>query len=382
MMLWILLLFYLIILVMVLNGLLQRIIMIAIFGLLIKLTLHWSHEKYPVKKITLCLVSAYFLGTITLLLFQYNIDHQSMAINYVENNQTAVILIYEGEPPTYQLPYATRNLVQNNRLWEYPLLPLQLFRQKLLYESTNSLENHYYTDNFKQKLSNILGNNYQVYTGYLNNIPYVEEVIQQAIEAGNGKLIIAPVLLSESKSIDRIQQSILAVNPQQYRVKLKSTHPLWDSEGLAQSFVERIIQQIDYRYKSRTGVLLVGGSHQRGMEDQLHVKQEILFQEKVRDFLLAEGFQPQQVTRSFLNRKDIHSQLNLLMEQGVNQILIMQVLPGGEGIEMRHQLEKILSQRNDDLKVEFSQVSGWRYNDQLLLELAKRIELINLQKWD
>lgn len=382
MMLWILLLFYLIILVMVLNGLLQRIIMIAIFGLLIRLTLHWSHEKYPVKKITLCLVSAYFLGTITLLLFQYNIDHQSMAINYVENNQTAVILIYEGEPPTYQLPYATRNLVQNNRLWEYPLLPLQLFRQKLLYESTNSLENHYYTDNFKQKLSNILGNNYQVYTGYLNNIPYVEEVIQQAIEEGNGKLIIAPVLLSESKSIDRIQQSILAVNPQQYRVKLKSTHPLWDSEGLAQSFVERIIQQIDYRYKSRTGVLLVGGSHQRGMEDQLHVKQEILFQEKVRDFLLAEGFQPQQVTRSFLNRKDIHSQLNLLMEQGVNQILIMQVLPGGEGIEMRHQLEKILSQRNDDLKVEFSQVSGWRYNDQLLLELAKRIELINLQKWD
>ncbi len=66
----------------------------------------------------------------------------------------------------------------------------------------------------------------------------------------------------------------------------------------------------------------------------------------------------------------------------MNQILIMQVLPGGEGIEMRHQLEKILSQRNDDLKVEFSQVSGWRYNDQLLLELAKRIELINLQKWD
>ncbi len=264
MMLWILLLFYLIILVMVLNGLLQRIIMIAIFGLLIKLTLHWSHEKYPVKKITLCLVSAYFLGTITLLLFQYNIDHQSMAINYVENNQTAVILIYEGEPPTYQLPYATRNLVQNNRLWEYPLLPLQLFRQKLLYESTNSLENHYYTDNFKQKLSNILGNNYQVYTGYLNNIPYVEEVIQQAIEEGNGKLIIAPVLLSESKSIDRIQQSILAVNPQQYRVKLKSTHPLWDSEGLAQSFVERIIQQIDYRYKSRTGVLLVGGEPPEG----------------------------------------------------------------------------------------------------------------------
>lgn len=374
--------FFLIIMTLVLKGIFQRIFLFGAFLMLVGVMSGWKKGSYSLKKIILCGLSAYLLGIIALLLLQHNIKHEKLAVNYLENNQTAVILLYEGEPATYQLPYVTRNLIQSNRPWELPLLPLQLFRQKLLYESTNSLENAYYTNNFKQKLTNILGNGYTVYTGYLNNTPYVEEVIQQAMEEGNGRLIISPVLLSESHSLKRIYQGILSVNPQQYRVKIKNTNPLWDSEALARSFVERILQQIDYRYKSRIGVLLVGGDHQKGMETQLHVKQEILFQEKVRDILLIEGFDAQQVRRSLLNKKDIHYEMDLLMEQGVRQILIMQVSPSGEGVEMRHKLEKIIDQRDNDLGVEIGHVSGWRYNDQLLLELAKRIELINLQKWD
>lgn len=365
-----------------LNAFFERIVWIIFFLLLIKGIQIGKQDQFQFKKVFFGILLGYSLGLITLLVFQYSVDTEKIGTQYLENNNTAVVLILEGEPSTYQLPYILRNEILKGERWHMPILPFKLFQQKLLYERSNSLQDSFYINDMKQKLERILGGEYRVYVGYLYNRPFVEEVLQEAMLDGNGRLIITPVLLSETESLSQINRTILEVNPQQYRVNIKSTNPLWDSDALAQSFVERILQQMNHKAYGKAGVVLVGGPYRKGMENILYVKQEILFQEKIRDLLIKQGFSQQQIRKSFLNKQDITREMELLMEQGVKEILIMQVSSRAEGIEMRNRLDKITDNKEFNGSIEISHVSGWRHNDQLLLELARRIELINLQKWN
>ncbi|MBM7614601.1 CbiX/SirB N-terminal domain-containing protein [Alkaliphilus hydrothermalis] len=336
-------------------------------------------DKY--KQYLIGLLTGYLLVIVLILCLQYRVQDKDIAINYVENQKTAIVLVLEGEPATYNLPMAIKNFRQKNKL-SFINLPFQLYKNKYNYSKISSINTDYYYDYFEEEIKKEMEYQYPIYIAYLYNRPYMKEVLQEAIQEGNDKLMIVPVLLSESKSFQLMNEVIKEVNPLQYKVKIKNSFPLWDSEALAQSFVDKISQQVNVKEKSRVGILLVGEHDLKDINSNQNIKQEILFKEKVKDLLIKEGYSEPQIRLTPLKAKEIHMQLERLFEYGIKEVVVMQVSSATENIENR----MIISQAIDDAEVpqyvsiNFS--SGWLYNDTLILELVRRIQLLNIQNWD
>ena len=364
------------------SGFLEKIFLICSGLLIYKYCISKGQKwKHKYRQYAAGLMVGYLLVIGLILFLQYRVKKEDIAINFVANNKTAVIVVLEGEPSTYNLPLAIKNFRQKNK-WGLLSLPLNLYKNKYHYSKISSINTDYYYDYFEEELKKEMEYQYPIYIAYLYNRPYMKEVLQQAMKDGNDQLMIVPVLLTESRSFQLMNETIKEVNPMQYRVKIKNTFPLWDSEALAQSFVNKISEQVNVKEKSRVGILLVGEHDIEDANSKQNIKQEILFKEKIKDLLVKEGYSEPQIKLTPLKEKEISWQLERLFEYGIKEVVVMQVSSATENIENRLTISRGIADAEIPPHVSINFSSGWLYNDTLAVELVKRIQLLNMQNWD
>ncbi len=360
------------------KGFVERIIWL-ISGIIIfkYFIIDWGQWKHRYKTIIVGILVGYMISVVLILLFQYTIKEEEIGIKFIENQKKTIILVYDGEPPTYEINQSIRNVKKKSK-WSVIMLPMRLFSLKLAYEKESSIDNPYYYHYVEKQLIEELDDQHSISTAYLYKKPYLKEVIQQTMKDGSGQLIICPIVLTESYDYQEINKVISDINPLQYRVKVKNTTPLWDSEVLARSFAEKILQQVKEESKSRIGLLLVTENLLQTENSPIHIKQEMLFIEKLKDFLISQGFLETHISISAIKGNEIEDKVERLLEYGVKEIVVMQVSETTEKIGSTIRLKKAIknSEVPEEIRVEY--ISGWKYNRELISELVRKIRLLNL----
>ncbi|AKL95637.1 protoheme ferro-lyase [Clostridium aceticum] len=333
-------------------------------------------DKTNCKSLLKGIIFSYLIVIILLLYFQYSPKEGYIVTNYVSNTKTAVILVFQGEPTTYNIPLATKNFMQKHSWWKTPILPFALFKEKLSYEKVDVAASvHYNNERLIYQLKEELGGDYNVYAGYSANTPYLIESINQALEEGNQYIIISPVLLTECKDFTAITNQVKQLNLQQYRVEPQMIEALWNSEAIAKSFVKQINDFTTNVHRQNTGIVLIGSE----MEESLpHIKQDVLFRERVKDYLIKEGYNNNKIELTFLHKKSIVDAIEGLMVYGVGEIILLSTTT--EAYQMHNYLtvEKVLEGLEPPYGVKIHRVNPWKFNDAIVKELSRRILLKNL----
>jgi len=158
-------------------------------------------------------------------------------------------------------------------------------------------------------------------------------------------------------------------------VKYKSTNYLWNSELVAKSYIKRINSSIRVSDKSRAGVILVGEIFNKKTPNETYLKQDVLFRQKISSLLKKDGYDNNKIRQSFLNERLIKEEMEILMEYGVGQIIIVHISNQSQKNYSIAMIENLVKSIEAPKGIKFTQIYGWAPDEFILEELLKRIEL-------
>ncbi|KAB3538602.1 hypothetical protein F8154_01535 [Alkaliphilus pronyensis] len=363
------------------NGILERIIWVLTSALaFIFLKDNRSGYRLKIKRIAIGVISGYLLFICILYFFQYKSEvNRYIAKNHIGNTNKAVILVHEGEPATYQLPVVLRNQLEASKGIKILTLPFKLFVAKLNYEGYSSSSNNSFYTELKHSLSNSFYNRFTFYNSFLNQKPYFNEVLIKAMSDGNGEILVCPIILTEAHNLKEINDHVQKINPMQYKIAVKSTNALWDSDELATECISWLNGFIEKSQRSKAGILIIGEEYEEGKESNNYVKQGILFREKIKDLLVQEGYNSRHIKDCYLHRGLIINEMEALMAHAVKEIYVFQAASLYEDINYKRKIEGILKDIETPKEVDIHYITGWQYQNGIYNELFKRIKLLDMQ---
>jgi len=377
---------FLFILIIILNlltdGTFERLLYLILGVLLYLIIIKEKSNKYrDYKKNISGLIIGYLVANIILISSKYEITYENFSNYNVKENKNAVILLFDVDVPKYRPSILIKNFMDTSSLHDFYKLPFNLYRNKILSERFSGNINQYYSQLMAKELQNNLNEDYTVYKSYINQAPYVDEVIQQAIIEGNGQIIVMPISLVEEKDIESYHSIIHGTRFQVENVKFKSTNYLWNSELLAESYLERINVSIQVSDKSRAGVILVGEIFNNKTPNETYLKQDVLFRQKISSLLKKDGYDNNKVRLSFLNKRLIKEEMERLMEYGVGQIIIVHISNESQKNSSIAMIENLVESIEAPKGIKFDQIHGWAPDKYILKELLKRIELAKYKSY-
>ncbi|QXM05800.1 CbiX/SirB N-terminal domain-containing protein [Crassaminicella indica] len=346
-----------------------------------------------IKKVKLSYICTVLCGMIVgillcnyvLFFFEYKEECKNEFIYKEENENTAVLLVYDGEPERYDLPILLKNMNRKYSLKENIFLPLRLYRYKRVYEKVGISRYNYISRSIGQKLSNHLDDGYDIYISYLNNKPYYEEVFyEKVLKQKYKKIIIVPVFLTESINYKNIVHKLEMDHLYNRKNILKFMNPLWNGEKIIKSIVQEACNEDGE--KKEMGIILIGSMDimvNKDIEPKA-VNQQRLFMEKIKKGLIKNGFEERKIKflRQNLNDSEINNILGELQQYGVGKILFIGIDDILDKIENQYKIEKSIEKikRTEELDIKY--MKGWGESDLVIEELEFRIRLLNVEKWN
>ncbi len=360
----------------ILKGIPERLLILAGGSLLTITIIGWQKEvRKRLRHIIISLVAAHLLMLLVLSALKYRaIEIEPMTSR--DSGTTAVVMLLEGEPEEFTLPLAVNNAFDSLRAYQVPILPFMIFNNKIIYDSTRT--NDFKTDTImlQQQLQGQLGNSYRLYITYTKKPPYLQEGINAAMAEGNRKIIFAPALITENESFISIEETLKRINTGKYQIITKSTEAMWNSDAIALLYVSKINQAITGRAQN-TGIVLLGSN--KSSEASVAVQQqEVLLREKIKTFLIEEGYISYQLQDAQFNKRSIEKSVDALMEYGVSSIIIVNVGSLYETLEQQKELSRAINSVEAPEGVAIKNLHVAAYEPEVIYELLKRINLLNI----
>lgn len=328
------------------------------------------------KKVITGLIIGYLVANIILINNEYKTTYNVRKNLGVTENRTAIILLFDMDLNNYNPAFLIKNFKDSNSLFNMYKLPINLYRQKITISKYGENMNMYYSQSILEQLQNKLGESSIIYGSYVNQSPYIEESIQEAIADGSKEVIIVPISLVGTEAIESHHDKIQEVRFNVENVEFKSTDYLWNSELIAQSYIHKINLNSKAIDKSRTGIILVGEKLNKKTEDNPYIKQDILFRKKVSNLLKKDGYDNNKVRLSFLDKDQVYEEIKKLMEYGVGEIIIVHVSNEAQKNSSLYTVENLVESLDAPQGIKFTQVYGWNPSEYLITELLKSIELV------
>ncbi len=328
------------------------------------------------KKVITGLIIGYLVANIILINNEYKTTYNVRKNLGVTENRTAIILLFDMDLNNYNPAFLIKNFKDSNSLFNMYKLPINLYRQKITISKYGENMNMYYSQSILEQLQNKLGESSIIYGSYVNQSPYIEESIQEAIADGSKEVIIVPISLVGTEAIESHHDKIQEVRFNVENVEFKSTDYLWNSELIAQSYIHKINLNSKAIDKSRTGIILVGEKLNKKTEDNPYIKQDILFRKKVSNLLKKDGYDNNKVRLSFLDEDQVNEEIKKLMEYGVGEIIIVHVSNEAQKNSSLYTVENLVESLDAPQGIKFTQVYGWNPSEYLITELLKSIELV------
>ncbi|TCO79320.1 ferrochelatase [Marinisporobacter balticus] len=333
-----------------------------------------------VKIRSLCIgITGMIIGAILcsygLFFFKYENDNKKEPINMDENINTAVLLVFDGEPEKYDLSILLKNMHRNNGVGHKICIPFRLYGYKSVYEHVGISKYNDISKRVGEKIATHLEGDYDVYVSYLNNTPYYKEVLNGEIRKENyKKMIVAPIFLTESVDYKYVVNELEMENLYTPKTRIKFMPPLWDSEKIVNEIVKDVCN-MDTR-KNEVGIVLMG--NRDGMN------QNRVFREKIKKQLVHNGYVDRKIKCIGISPDDtqIKNILGELQQYGVAKILLIGVNDIVDKVKDQYEIEEIIKKFKDAEDTDIKYMKGWGENDGMIEELEFRIRVMNVEEWD
>ncbi|WP_053956880.1 hypothetical protein [Inediibacterium massiliense] len=322
------------------------------------------------------------IGGYNLHFFEYESNVQSEGISIEKNHNTAVLLIFDGEPMQYNIPILLYNMNRKPNIKDKILMPYELYSYKRIYEEAGMSRYIDTAQKIHTELKNKLDHGYDVYVSYLNNTPYYSQVIQMIIKGNYEKIVVAPVFLTETKDYEYIVHTLEVENLYKANDQIKFMPSLWDSEKIPKSIANKIV---DTEYKKvETGIILMGSVFEK-MDRSINPKalqQERVFMDKIKEELISIGYEERKIkfVQMRSKKEEIEDSIQQLQQYGVGKIFLIGVDDIVDKIEDQHYLKDFIKEKKTE-SIEFEYMKGWGKTNQVTEELEFRIRLMNVDDW-
>lgn len=368
------------------NDPLENIFLLISFNALITLLKSLREINSYRKLLTLVIIAVFFY--IVTLLFIYTKEYKMVISNKSDNvvNGNSILIVYEGEGEKYDIHRSLTNISIDGDILKKLKTPFLLYRNKNNYKEIGRSNYSDNTDNIKEKLSRFLNEGDKIYIGYLKDKYYVEEKVFQIIRDGYRNITIVPIVLSENGKYYSLKKRIEKLKFYNINIKIKYTEPLWNSERIVLSYIEKLSKYISRDKINDIGVILIGEPVKISKEDSSYLnalKQDLMFREKIKNYLVNNmGIDDKKVRLAWfeLSKPSYVDETYKLLEYGVGDILCIYVKPGCTNIENSIIVSNIKNSIDIPEGVKIKVIDGFLNDDNYIQELRRRIEFINLQK--
>ena len=363
------LLFGCIFLSLILNGYMENIFIVLATLIFYKLIIVDRNYKYMAYGIIIAFIG---VNIITVSVFRNKITTQEIS-PLEKQEETVVLLVSEGESKTYDLKERASEIYFEKGILSYITAIKDLYTYKMYYEKLGSSnfknDSEYIASNLREKL----GSNYKVVNSYLYSSPYFENSIEDIISNGYKNIIICPMFMTEGEDFNVLIKRYEKLNLSTYNLnKIEVLDTFYKSNNLALLYKDEILKNITTKNKD-IGVLLVGFQNENNLE------QDILFREKIRDYILQdEKNRYIQIKLPLLenNKKDIIKCGDELLEYGIDGLYI--VLPTSiiDSIYTKNLVDSILDEL-DMGNTKLYYIDTDKKYDLIVEEIFNRISLLS-----
>jgi len=298
---------------------------------------------------------------------------------------TAILYYTHGEPPAYSpMPWIeTFHELDSDKAtfipWPFRPSFLRGVRQYYL-DSGGSPHNKVHEimiHSLMFSMPDALQQGVRFYQAFLDSPPRPDEMAIQAINDGASKLIVMPVLLTDSSHTISGQEMIEAVEPKKYGVSVCYAKTLWNTEPLQEMFVLRANTHLDGTDQSKVGILLVG----HGQPDDwdliypTQTEQEDAFRVQVRERLIQAGYKPENIVLAWMSFKepDVPQGVQSLLAQDVEHILYFSASISADAIHSVIQVPQEVDKANVPSDVKLTNLGAWGNSPLVIDAIRQRI---------
>ncbi len=336
--------------------------------------------------IFLLCVLIYFTTIFFLFVQGYQMDVEKQYSNN-QNDNVAVLLVYQGENPMYDLSIEVRNYSLQENVFGKLKIPFLLNKVKNNYKSIGKSDYKRNTEKIKHKLEQLLPENSMVYLGYLYDQKYIEEKLIDIVNDGYHKIIVTPVFLTDGKYLNSVKTRIDKMKLFNNNIHIRYTEPLWDSEIIVKCYLEKLYSNIDEKRILDIGIILIGEG-EKDYENNNYItsiKQNIMFRKKVKSYLVDNlKFQEDNIRLAWsdFNEPNYTQEIKYLLEYGVGEIVCIYIKPQITYIETNVIVKEIESQIEFPEGVKVRIIDGFLDSKDFIFELKNKIQVEMLKKWE
>lgn len=326
----------------------------------------------------------YILSIAFLFTQRYDIKVGSLN-TYRQNEEKAVLLVVEGESPVYIPSKAITNILLNESFLSKISMPYQLYNIKKNYHMIGKSDYKSNVQKLVEKLKEELPEEYYVNIAYLKDTEYVEEKIFNLVTKGYYKIIIVPIIVSEGSEFARLKKRIEKLRLYNYNIQIRWTEPLWNSEYLAISYINKISKNVDVKKIKDTGIVLIGQGESDESNLTKSIQQQIMFSKKVKTYLVEElGLDESKIKIAWFKKlKPGYVQaVDEVLEYGVGEVLCIYLKLTTTNIDNNIIVNKL--KRKIDLPegIKIKVIDGFCNDDNIIKELKNRIRFADMKVWN
>ena len=376
----------LIIICIVSTGIMERISIISATLLICYFIRNFN--KYTIKGL-ISLFLGFVLGTqiacysLTLV----NTDKQK-SYDITPSSEIAVLLIYPGEPESYNLSNAVEIIKKRIPVIEAFSFPFYLLNNKIAYEKIGFSRYNEISKKIGEQLSLNLDEGYDVYVAYYYTQPNYKYFLKEVFENNSyKKIIVAPVYLSESKEYLEIISDLEMQNASRRDIQIKYVAPLWESEKITKGILLQINKMNAKQNKTDLGIILTDlriDNNTKQQNDLNARNQERVFMERIALLLIEAGYEERKIKLVDFHDKEkaLEESIAELQQYGVSDIYIIGINDIWCLINESYKVNKIINKMRERYDLRLSYVEGWGIDKWVVEELEFRIRFLNVQGWN
>lgn len=314
-----------------------------------------------------------FIGSNFIILFGFRnyIDFKDISTQE-EKNETIVLLVSEGESENYNVRERATQIYYDAGTRAALTATKDIYDYKRYYEEVGSSNFKEEAEEVALRLRNKLNGNYRVVNSYLYSAPYFEKSLEDIVSRGYKNIIICPMFMTEGRDFEIFKNRYDKLNLSKYgleRVEILDT--FYKSNKLATLYKNEILNNVKNK-DNDIGVLMVGLNNKNNLE------QDILFREKIQDYLSQEEKNNIQIKLPLLenNKKDIIKSGEELLEYGIDELYVVLPTCMIDTVYIKHLAQSIFKEL-DMGNTKFYYINPKNKVDAIVDELFTKISLVN-----
>lgn len=308
-------------------------------------------------------------------------------VNSPGKGHKAIVYFTHGEPQTYnpigwinQFKELDEHEIQFVPFIARPIFIYQLRNKYLEVGTSNHRKTHKEMLRSLEKLYRGEGDSTtRFYLCFLDDEPRPDAAVIRAINDGADTVIVATIFLTVSNHTAEGQNMIHELDIEsKYDVELVFTEPMWNSELLMKSFLEKVEEHIGNTPREQVAIALIGHGQPDEWDEEwpTETNQEIKFREDVIDMFASEGFRPENMGLAWMAFKYPRPRelMESFVKNGAKKVFYFSAAISADAIHSQIDIPRLVMEYDFPEDVEVINLGAWNNHPLVIKAFKEKID--------